>query len=95
MASLAQQESQSLYQNVRLGLQYRYKQGQMSINHNRFLGYTKDEDGKLVIDPDEAKMVKRIYKMYLEGGNYKKIAETLTEEKVKNGAGSTKLLMLI
>ena len=90
MASLAQQESQSLSQNVRLGLQYRYQQGQMSINHNRFLGYTKYEEGKLVIDPEEAKIVKRIYRMYLEGGSYKKIAETLTNEEIKNGVGSTK-----
>lgn len=42
MASLAQQESQSLSQNVKLGLQYRYQQGQVQVNHNRFLGYTKD-----------------------------------------------------
>ena len=36
MASLAQQESQSLSQNVKLGLQYRYQQGQVQVNHNRF-----------------------------------------------------------
>ena len=54
MASLAQQESQSLSQNVKLGLQYRYQQGEVQVNHNRFLGYTKDEDGKLVILPEEA-----------------------------------------
>ena len=45
MASLAQQESQSLSQNVKLGLQYRYQQGLVQVNHNRFLGYTKDEEG--------------------------------------------------
>ena len=33
MASLAQQESQSLSQNVKLGLQYRYQQGKVQINH--------------------------------------------------------------
>ena len=47
MASLAQQESQSLSQNVKLGLQYRYQQGKVQVNHNRFLGYTKDENGHL------------------------------------------------
>lgn len=47
MASLAQQESKSLSQNVKMGLQYRYKQGKIQINHNRFLGYTKDSDGTL------------------------------------------------
>jgi site-specific DNA recombinase len=43
MASLAQQESQSLSQNVKLGLQYRYQQGKVQVNYNRFLGYTKDK----------------------------------------------------
>jgi len=44
MASLAQQESQSLSQNVKLGFQFRYQQGEVQVNHNRFLGYTKDEN---------------------------------------------------
>lgn len=56
MASLAQQESQSLSQNVKMGLQYRYQQGKVQINHNRFLGYTKDADGNLVIDPNRPKL---------------------------------------
>ncbi len=45
MASLAQQESQSMSQNIKLGLQYRYQQGKVQVNHNRFLGYTKDDNG--------------------------------------------------
>lgn len=45
MASLAQQESESLSKNVKLGLQFRYQNGEVQINHNRFLGYTKDEMG--------------------------------------------------
>ena len=50
MASLAQQESESLSANVRMGIQYRNQQGKVQINHNWFLGYTKDEEGNLVID---------------------------------------------
>ena len=67
MASLAQQESQSLSQNVKLGLQYRYQQGKVHVNHNRFLGYGKDEDGNLVIIPKEAETIKRIFREYLDG----------------------------
>ena len=67
MASLAQQESQSLSQNVKLDLQFRYQNGQVQVNHNRFLGYTKDAEGHLVIDPAQAEAVKRIYREYLEG----------------------------
>ena len=47
MASLAQQESQSLSQNIKLGLQYRFQNGEVRVNHSRFLGYTKDEEGNL------------------------------------------------
>ena len=65
MASLAQQESQSLSQNVKLGLQFRYQNGQVQVNHNHFLGYTKDEEGNLIIDEEEAKIVRRIYLEYL------------------------------
>ena len=67
MASLAQQESQSLSQNIKLGLQYRYRQGQVQVNHTRFLGYTKDADGHMIIDPEQAEIVRRIYREYLEG----------------------------
>lgn len=38
MASLAQQESESLSANVRMGIQYRNQQGKVQINHNWFLG---------------------------------------------------------
>ena len=62
MASLAQQESASLSQNIKLGLQFRYQEGKVQVNHNHFLGYTKDENGKLIIDEEEAKIVRRIYR---------------------------------
>lgn len=90
MASLAQQESQSLSQNVKLGLQYRYQQGKVTVNHNRFLGYTKGEDGKLVIDPEQAEVVKRIYREYLEGSSMDKIAAGLEADGILTGAGKTK-----
>ena len=90
MASLAQQESQSLSQNVKMGLQYRYQQGKVQINHNRFLGYTKDADGNLVIDPEQAETVKRIYREYLEGLSMDKIAAGLERDGILTGAGGKK-----
>jgi len=74
MASLAQQESQSLSQNVKMGIQYRYQQGEIQVNHNRFFGYTKNENKHLVIDPEGAEIVKRIYREYLEGASFLQIA---------------------
>lgn len=90
MASLAQQESQSLSQNVKLGLQFRYQNGQVQVNHNRFLGYTKDEDGNLVIDPEQVEIVKRIYREYLEGSSMDKIAAGLEADGILTGAGKPK-----
>lgn len=88
MASLAQQESQSISQNVRLGLQYRYQQGKVQVCTNRFLGYDKDEDGNLIINPEEAKVVKRIFREYLEGRSYYAIGKGLTADGIKTAAGN-------
>ena len=39
MASLARQESRRLSQNAKPGLQYRYLQGKVRIDHDHFFGY--------------------------------------------------------
>lgn len=90
MASLAQQESQSLSQNIKLGLQYRYQNGEVQVNHNRFLGYTKNEDGHLIIEPTEAEVVKRIYREYLEGGSLLQIGRGLEADGILTAEGKAK-----
>ncbi len=85
MASLAQQESASLSQNVKMGLQFRYQEGKVQVNHEHFLGYTKDSKGKLIIDKKEAKVVKRIFREYLEGASYRDIANGLEKDHIKTG----------
>ena len=90
MASLAQQESQSLSQNIKLGLQYRFQNGEVRVNHSRFLGYTKDEEGNLIIEPGEAEVVKRIYREYLEGASLLQIGRGLEADGILTGAGKTK-----
>lgn len=87
MASLAQQESQSLSQNVKMGIQYRYQQGEVMVNCSRFLGYTKDKNRQLVIVPEEAEIIKRIYREYLEGSSMDKIKRSLENDDVLTGAG--------
>jgi len=90
MASLAQQESQSLSQNVKLGFQFRYQQGEVQVNHNRFLGYTKDENKRLVIVPEEAEVVKRIYREYLDGASLLQIARGLEADGILTAANKRK-----
>ena len=87
---MTQQESQSLSQNVKLGIQYRYQQGEVQVNHKRFLGYTKDENKQLVIDPEGAEVVKRIYREYLEGASLLQIARGLEADGILTAAGKAK-----
>ena len=72
---------------LKLGLQFRYQNGQVQVNHNRFLGYTKDKEGNLIIDPEQAEVVKRIYREYLEGYSMDKIAAGLEADGILTGAG--------
>ena len=65
-------------------------EGQVQVNHNHFLGYTKDADGNLIIDPEQAEVVKRIYREYLEGYSMDRIAKGLEADGILTGAGKTK-----
>lgn len=87
MASIAQQESESLSQNVKLGLQFRYQNGDITVNHNRFMGYTKDDKGKLIIKEDEAVVVRRIFREYLEGASLQDICTGLEADGILTGGG--------
>lgn len=90
MASLAQLESQSLSQNIKLGLHYRFQNGEVRGNYSRFRGYTKDEEGNLVIEPAETEVVKRIYREYLEGASLLQIERGLEEDGIFTRAEKTK-----
>lgn len=90
MASLAQQESESLSKNVKMGMQFRFQKGEVHVNHNRFMGYTKDEDGHLIIEPAEAEIVKRIYREYLQGASLKQIGDGLMDDGILTAAGKAK-----
>ena len=75
---------------MKLGIQYRYQQGEIQINHNRFFGYTKDEKKRLVIVPEEAVLVKRIYREYLEGASLLQIARGLEADGILTAANKPK-----
>lgn len=90
MASLAQQESESLSQNVKLGMQYRFQQGKIMVNTTCFLGYDKDDNGNLVINPKQAEVVKRIFREYLEGKSILAICRGLERDKIKTSRGNAR-----
>ncbi len=90
MASLAQQESQSISQNVRMGIQYNFQRGKPMLNHSRFLGNTKQKGGSLVIVPEEADVVRGIFRDFLEGLSFGEIISGLEERGIRTPAGREK-----
>ncbi|MTI81242.1 MAG: recombinase family protein [Firmicutes bacterium] len=90
LSSLAQDESRSISENSTWGIRRRFEQGKVAVNHTKFLGYDKDEDGDLVINEQQAKIVRRIYKDYLDGKGPNRIARELEAEGVPNWNGKAK-----
>lgn len=51
LSSQAQEESRNLSENTRWGIARKFKQGIVQVNHMKFMGYTKNSEGKLIIVP--------------------------------------------
>lgn len=81
---MAQDESRSISENSTWGIRRRFEQGKLHVNHTKFLGYDKDEVGNLVINEEQADIVKRIYRDYLDGNGFKRIADMLKNDRVPN-----------
>lgn len=90
LSSLAQDESRNISENCKWGIRTKFKKGELHLNTCKFLGYDKDEDGKLVINREQAETVSRIYEEFLWGMNPQQIARELENEGVPGCCGQTK-----
>ena len=81
LSSLAQGESENISQNIRWGIQKRFRDGSFNLTCVAY-GYTKNQDGELIIKEDEAAVVRRIYREYLNGKGSYVIARDLTEDNI-------------
>lgn len=88
LSSYAEEESRSISENIKWMYRKKFENGELVINTNRFLGYDKDDNGNLVINEEEAKIVKRIYEEYLKGNGVHKIAKMLNKEKIPTVTGA-------
>lgn len=87
MSSLAQEESRSISENVTWGHRKNFADGKVYMPYRSFLGYKKGSDGKPEIVLEEAKIVKRIYREYLQGKTYRSIANGLSADSIKTPRG--------
>jgi DNA invertase Pin-like site-specific DNA recombinase len=87
LSSQAQEESRNLSENTRWGIVRKFEQGIVQVNHKKFLGFTKDEDNKLIIVPEEADIVRKIFDFYLQGLGANKIVRKLEAEGIRTTTG--------
>ena len=80
MESLAQAENESRSENIRMGLAYRAANGTSGLYKRKLYGYVKNKDGDLVIDDEQAKVARDIFRWFLDGasvlGIIKKLSDT-------------------
>lgn len=86
-AGFAQEESKNMSDNIKWGIRERMREGKVCLNCTRFLGYEKDENGKLVVVESEAIVVKKIFELYLNGWGVRKIKKSLEENGIKTVTG--------
>ena len=87
---IRQEESRNLSENIKWGKRKRFSDGKVSLPYGQFLGYEKGEDGLPKVVEKEAKIIRKIYRLFLEGMTQSKIARILIEEKILSPGGKTK-----
>ena len=86
-SGFAQAESESLSANVRLGMRMGFAQGKVIVRTDMLVGYTKDAEGKPVIESKGAATVLRIYSSYLAGMSLPQIRDALIRDGVPTATG--------
>ncbi len=84
LASLAQEELNSLSLNVKMGKRMAMKEGKVHWNFSKIYGFKEGENGQPVINEEHAEIIKKIYTWYLEGKSEKGIIDNLTERNIKS-----------
>ena len=90
MSSLAQEESRSISENVTWGQRKRFADGKVRLPYKQFLGYKKGKNGLPEIVPEEAELVRRIYRLFIRGNTPSSIARMFTAEGIPTPGGKTK-----
>ena len=90
MSSLAQEESRSISENCTWGQRKRFADGKVTVPFGRFLGYDRGPNGELLINGEQAIIVRKIYGYFLQGRSPYQIAKLLAEQEVPTPSGKGK-----
>ena len=78
LAAVAQEESRSISENMKLGMRMRFKAGKPKWVNT--YGFEKGENGEYKINEEQAKGVRRIFELYVSGYSLPKVIAQLEKE---------------
>lgn len=81
LSSMAQNESRSISENNKWSVRQRFENGTYQFSCVPY-GYMRDDEGFMVINPEEAEIVRFIYQSVLNGLGSEKIAKILEERQI-------------
>lgn len=84
LASLAQEELNSLSLNVKMGKRMAMQEGKVFFQYEKCYAYKKGADGQPEVIQEEAEIIKRIYTSYLAGESIGAIAKSLYADDIKS-----------
>ncbi len=90
LSGLAQDSSRNQSDVTKWGILRKFESGRVLVNTTRFLGYDKNKERELVINEEEAELVRRIFREYLEGKSCNAIAKGLMKDGIKTITGNIK-----
>lgn len=84
---LAQDESRNISENIQWGFHRKFEKGDIFTKYKNFMGYTC-VDGEIVIVPEQAEIVRKIFKLYLKGLTLGQIKTYLESMGIKTVTGN-------
>ena len=89
MSCFAQAESESISKNVAWGIRQSFKSGNVPMQYKKLLGYKKGKNDFPEIIPEEADIVKEIFRRYLDGSSMEQIAKCLNARGITTKGGDS------
>jgi len=83
---LVQDESRNISENIQWGIQRKFEKGKIYTKYKNFMGYTC-VDGEIVIVPEQAEVVRKIFDLYLHGLSLGQIKAYLESQGIKTVTG--------
>lgn len=80
--AMAQTEIENTSSRVKWGMRQAMREGKASFRYGTLYAYEKGEDGSPKVIPEEAEVVRRIYREYLAGGSLRQIVAGLETDHI-------------